>query len=319
MIGTRQTKEHEDISARGRLLMKFAIVFVVLGFLTLILAVFLFIHEQAFDTSQTINSTKFGEFGSFVSGAVGIMWSLVGIILFYVTLTLQRKELSLQRKELTLTRKELKKTAEANRQIAEDTKANAIVDLYQTYTTDYFFNLSKAAWRVLMRCMSNKEYSDYVVSTFFVSEYSSTLSDDIKETIYAAFASEMLSDDESEKLRILQIDNEERHRLDDFINFYSVLALRNAPKEIFEKCDFFYDWWRPLLWWISDKRKAAYAKDLEKQKYSTELHHLEILERLDFIYGFQTLKDPAERWNYFMNHPIAKRNKFDPMHTNPYL
>jgi hypothetical protein len=36
-------------------------------------------------------------------------------------------------------REELKKSAEANRQIAEDTKANAIVDLYQTYTNDYIF------------------------------------------------------------------------------------------------------------------------------------------------------------------------------------
>jgi hypothetical protein len=42
-----------------------------------------------------------------MSGSVGTIWSLVSVILFYLTLRLQRKELGFQRDELELTRKEL--------------------------------------------------------------------------------------------------------------------------------------------------------------------------------------------------------------------
>ena len=307
------------INWKEQTLTRMAFALMILGALVLIISVGLFIKGQSVDSTSSINTTRFGEFGAFISGVVGVLWSLVGILLFFVTLQYQRKELSLQRKELRLTREEFKKTAEANMQIAEDTKANAIVDLYQTYTNDYFFRLSGSAWGILMRCLKNKDYSDYVVSTFFVSEYCAMLSDDTKKIIFSAYAEEITNDSEEEKARILKKDNEERHRLDDFINFLSVLALRNAPKEVFEKCDFFYDWWRPLLWWISDKRHAAYLVDLKKQKYSSKPHHLEILSKLDSIYGFETLESHKERWKYFVDHPLVKKNKFDKRHRNPYL
>ena len=84
-----------------------AIVFAVLGLLTFITSIFLFNHNEFYDTTQKVNTDKFGSFGSFVSGAVGTMWALVSVILFYLTLRLQRKELALQREELELTRGEL--------------------------------------------------------------------------------------------------------------------------------------------------------------------------------------------------------------------
>jgi hypothetical protein len=304
--------------AREKMLTRIAFLLIVLGSIVLLTSVGLFLKGQSLNSVEPINSTRFGEFGAFVSGVVGVLWSLVGVLLFFVTLQNQRKELSLQRLELGYTRDELRKSAEANKQIAEDTKANAIVDLYQTHTSEYFSLLKQAAWRVLIRCMANKEYSDYLVSTFFVTEYEEPLSDESKNIIYKAYQEDMKDNSIEEKVRILKLEDSERHRLDDFINFYSVIALRNAPKEIFEKCDFFYDWWRPLLWWISDKRQSEYLKDPQKQKYSSKLHQLEILSKLDSIYGFVTLESPEERWLYFLEHPIVKKNKFDVNHKNPY-
>ena len=91
-----------------RILIGFAFVFGIVGFIVFIISIFYFKNGEIIDKTQKINSSKFGDFGSFISGAVGALWSLVSVILFYITLRLQRRELSLQRDELELTRGELK-------------------------------------------------------------------------------------------------------------------------------------------------------------------------------------------------------------------
>ena len=45
-----------------------------------------------------------GMVGDFVGGIVGTLWSLTGVILFFLALRLQSKELSLQIKEMRETR-----------------------------------------------------------------------------------------------------------------------------------------------------------------------------------------------------------------------
>jgi hypothetical protein len=81
--------------------------FGVLGLIVLIISIFLFNNGETFNQHLKVNSEKFGSYGSFISGTVGTLWSLVSVILFYLTLRLQRNELSLQRDELELTRNEL--------------------------------------------------------------------------------------------------------------------------------------------------------------------------------------------------------------------
>lgn len=90
-----------------RVLIGLAFAFGIIGFIVFITSIFYFKNGEIIDKTQKINSSKFGDFGSFISGAVGALWSLVGVILFYITLRLQRRELSLQRDELELTRGEL--------------------------------------------------------------------------------------------------------------------------------------------------------------------------------------------------------------------
>lgn len=229
-------------------------------------------------------------------GAINALFSSLALAGIIFTIFLQRRELKLQREELILTRHELFKNAKASKQISEDTKANAIVDLFQTRTSKYFYNLSTAAWNVLMNCLANKKYLDYVVSTFFISEYSLDRHKKIEDIIYTLYSDRIEPNNVENKKKILALENDERHRLDDLINYFSVIALREAPPEVFDKCDFFYDWWRPLFWWIADERYAAYEKDELKIKYSTKPKQLEILERLDKIYGFETIKDKQLRW-----------------------
>jgi hypothetical protein len=59
--------------------------------------------------SYSINGTNIllqetGQVGDFIGGVIGTIWSLTGVLLFYVTLQLQRKELAENRKHFQLSR-----------------------------------------------------------------------------------------------------------------------------------------------------------------------------------------------------------------------
>jgi hypothetical protein len=108
-MNTEQTtKKKSEYSTLEKWLIIFAIIFAILGVIIFIVTTILFNHNETYNINEKINSNKFGEFGSFVSGVVGAIWALVSVILFYITLRMQRKELGLQREELELTRNELK-------------------------------------------------------------------------------------------------------------------------------------------------------------------------------------------------------------------
>lgn len=101
---------------------KFLISIGLLIFLT-IPTIFLW-KEPLFDSSVPINKEHLGQFGDFVTGVVGSIWALAGVILFYVALTEQRKDfntnrialskqidaLNLQAKEFSLQRTELEQS-----------------------------------------------------------------------------------------------------------------------------------------------------------------------------------------------------------------
>ena len=107
-MNTSQVDKNKiEYSTSEKWLIGLAVSFGILGFLTFVTSIFYFNNGEIFDKSKTINSSKFGDFGSFMSGSVGTIWSLVSVILFYLTLRLQRKELGFQREELEMTRNEL--------------------------------------------------------------------------------------------------------------------------------------------------------------------------------------------------------------------
>jgi hypothetical protein len=102
----------EDLSRLEKWINGIAIGFAITGILVLIIAVALFKHGENIDYSLTIKSNKFSEFGSFISGSVGVIWSFVSVLLFYLALRLQRKDLNMQRIELEGQRKQMEKQNE---------------------------------------------------------------------------------------------------------------------------------------------------------------------------------------------------------------
>ena len=104
----------------------FTIILLILGSLFIIINPILFFWNESFNNNLTINSEKFGQFGDFFGGVAGSIWSLAGIILFYVALKEQREDfktnskvlqtqtntLEQQIREFELQRDELRETRE---------------------------------------------------------------------------------------------------------------------------------------------------------------------------------------------------------------
>lgn len=67
-------------------------------FAAIALIMFLY-HQRLFDFKSDIDNQQFSNFGGFLSGSVGIMWSLASVLLFYVTLNIQKSQIDANQKE----------------------------------------------------------------------------------------------------------------------------------------------------------------------------------------------------------------------------
>lgn len=107
---------------KANLILKFAVSLVVI----IIPLIVFFVWQENLSFSGKISHDKFGTFGDFFGGIVWSIWSLCGVILFYLALKSQRKDfknnrkavkkqiesLTIQIKEFQLQRDELKETRE---------------------------------------------------------------------------------------------------------------------------------------------------------------------------------------------------------------
>lgn len=76
--------------------------FAVGGIVFIILAAFIFIALGNWNFSQTLNEEKIAQFGDFIGGIIGSLFSLAGVILFYVALKEQRKDININQENLKL-------------------------------------------------------------------------------------------------------------------------------------------------------------------------------------------------------------------------
>lgn len=97
---------------------KFSIRLIFVGLVIIVLSLILFLWKETFvDIGSKINSEKIAQYGDFIGGIVGSIFSLAGVVLFFVALKEQREDfktntevLQLQKQELILQRKELEET-----------------------------------------------------------------------------------------------------------------------------------------------------------------------------------------------------------------
>jgi hypothetical protein len=71
-----------------------------LGVFFFFIGIVFFLWQESYSLNNKINSEKIAQFGDFFGGIIGSIWSLAGVILFYVALTEQRKDIRINRKTL---------------------------------------------------------------------------------------------------------------------------------------------------------------------------------------------------------------------------
>lgn len=219
-----------------------------------------------------------------------------------ITIYLQLNEIKATRKELEKTAKANEKTASANLEISETNKLIAkradekfILDLFQIYCSDYFQTVKNNSQKILFSCVGDKEYCDFVISRLFAA-----VPLNFPKSSYIKLKEQISYESEKE---LLEKEQQYRYKLDELINFFTILTGSDLNKQIISRCDFNYSFWRPLFWMIAKKQDNRYNENETVKKYSTKPYFLNIVKELDKIYGFIEFENDLEIWTYFFNHP----------------
>lgn len=139
--------ESKDSDFWAKMIIRFAAALL----LVLIPLLVVYLWQESISTAIPIDDGKFGTFGDFVGGVLGSIWSLCGVILFYLALKEQRKDFSnnnqallkqidalemqgrefkLQRNEMELTRNVSREQSKTIRSQRLDATYFSLIDLY---------------------------------------------------------------------------------------------------------------------------------------------------------------------------------------------
>lgn len=216
----------------------------------------------------------------------------------------------LQITELNETKDELKKTAEANEamaranvELARSADERAVLEMFQTYCSEYFQVVKDSSMSVLIACVASREYCEFVGTRFFVAGQ-------LPLPGHAWDQITRVSRSKSYDAFVVQ-EQRDRYKLDELINFFTLLVGRSNAGNIVARCDVSYSWWRPLLWMIAKAQQDNYDIDPVVRRYATPMYLREALCQLDRIYGFEPLRSDEEFWDFFLNHPKIRSYGID--------
>lgn len=215
----------------------------------------------------------------------------------------------LQIQELQDTRQELIKTAEANRITANCAQEGVVVELFRTYCSEYFQHVKDSSMNVLIPAMASREYFEYVVSRFFVSEQRA-LSQGAWQRIrlvsrYADFDAFKVGE------------QKDRYKLDELLNFFTILAHQRQMQEIIGRCDFSYSWWRPMFWMIAIAQDNRYRSHASFARYDTAPYLKSVVQKLDNAYRLTPIDSVESLIELIKDHPKLQHHyKLDPQHLN---
>lgn len=215
----------------------------------------------------------------------------------------------LQIQELQDTRQVLLDTANANIITADYSKTNAIVELNQTYWSEYFLGIKNSAFRQLIPAMASRHYFEVLISQFFIAERMMPSKESWHKisqvSLYKTF-------EEFDAVRLTDYRN-----LRELINFFTILAYHKDAKDIIARCDFEYSNWRPMFWMIAIAQETIYLSDVTVRKYSAPFYFKEAIEKLDFIYGFTPIRNANELISFLADHPkLVKQYNLDKEHLD---
>lgn len=228
-----------------------------------------------------------------------------------ITVWFQNHELKDTKEELQRTARSAEDTAKANQASAQSNQRmvahldeQAILELFKTYCSEYFQVVKNASMSVLIPCVASKEYYEYVVSRFFVAdqlEFPEQCWERVSRcTYYKSY----------EEFR--KAEQNDRYKLDELINFFTLLTGRINSKDIIATCDFSYSWWRPLLWMIAMGQEQRYKENELVRTYGTPTYLMSVVKKLDEIYKLKPFANDRDAWEFITRHPKVRHYGLDP-------
>ncbi len=223
-----------------------------------------------------------------------------------ITIYMQMSEQAQTAEDLRKTAKANSDTANASLKVATHSDERSVLDLFQVYCSEYFQGVKNSSMSVLIPCVASKAYFDFVVSRFFVADQLSFPEDcweRVSKVTYCKTYDEFITQEQNN-----------RYKLDELINFFTLLTGRENAREIILRCDFSYSWWRPLFWMVASQQKRRFDGNPRIQLYATPLYFEGVVRKLDEIYGFEPFSTDAHMWDFIFNHPKIQSYKLDPAH-----
>ncbi|MEC7643138.1 hypothetical protein [Idiomarina sp.] len=215
----------------------------------------------------------------------------------------------LQIQELQDTREVLSETAKANKTTADYAKESAIVDLFQTYCSEYFQGVKNSSMNVLIPAMASRGYFEYVISRFFVAGQLQLSTKDWERIGLVT----RCKDFEEFKVK----EQEDRYKLDELINFFTILAYQKDAGDVIARCDFSYSWWRPMFWMIAYGQEIRFEGNEQVKKYGTPLYFKDVVKKLDEAYKCEPIQNLSDVIDLIRDHPkLCKQYHLDEKHLS---
>lgn len=194
--------------------------------------------------------------------------------------------------------------AQEARKARSEAVERSILEMFQILTSAEFQETKNSAFRVLIAAIKNRDYGEYVASKLFaVEQLPYPRNAKVRQTLCELDGAKQAAADEQ---KFEQLERHDRLKLDDMMNFFSMLAQRESSKSIVNHVDFAYDWWRPALLLIAQMQKERKDSSQRIQTLCKTRLLIEIIWTLDIVYGHEPIREGAEVWAYLREHPLLK-------------
>jgi hypothetical protein len=236
--------------------------FISATFLILTIPVFLFILKFGSWTFSK-NLSDWNTFSGYIGGLLGTFISFLSLLVtIYITYLLNEYDIR------------------KSQQLKESENVKAYLELYKYFVGHEFREKRTISWKVLKTAIENPEYSDFLVNETYIIGFEHKVRTRIN---YDKFK-HIYKDENYEESEFFIRESEDRHKLDDVLTFFQLLAITDVPKNNYLIFDFYYDHWRAMLLWYSKKLEEGYEKIEADKKFNNPPKLRTAIELLDQKY-----------------------------------
>ena len=236
--------------------------FISATFLILTIPVFLFILKFGSWTFSK-NLSDWNTFSGYIGGLLGTFISFLSLLVtIYITYLLNEYDIR------------------KSQQLKESENVKAYLELYKYFVGHEFREKRTISWKVLKTAIENPEYSDFLVNETYIIGFEQKVRTRIN---YDKFK-HIYKDENYEESEFFIRESEDRHKLDDVLTFFQLLAITDVPKNNYLIFDFYYDHWRAMLLWYSKKLEEGYEKIEADKKFNNPPKLRTAIELLDQKY-----------------------------------